>query len=288
MMTEETGQNFKIVALPKVKEQHLPGVFGDFSTIVNQRINELKQSKRAVDLEKGRFFEYLLNLVDASQYRAIQARFLDPKVLDKKSDLVKYLDPIIWFESKLALALRLGLDKSAPRRILDLGTGPAHFPVVATYFGHDVTGTDLPRRTLGASETGHLYDALAGAYKVKRIGHIIKPGDDLRALKGPYDLVTSFLTAFNVDEKKAPWSVDSWDTFLGHLQENVLSPDGGVFMSLTNKKLTPVVWTHLKRLATWALDDSKLLYIPNLAVARKKAPARGKSTAVRGKEAVAS
>ena len=262
--------SLRIVSLPKVRDQHLPGIFGDFSDVILARVEQLRATKRAPDQQRAKFFEYLLSLVDKERYRAIQERFLDPKTIDKTSDLVKYLDPIIWFESKYAIAVRLGLDKSAPKRILDLGTGPAHFPVVAAYFGHDVTGTELPGRAKGKSDTGHLYDALCDVYKVKRIAHKITVADDLASLNGPYDLVTSFLTAFNVDEKKRIWTASNWDGFLRRLEESVLTAQGSLFMSLADNKLSPAVWAHLKRRATWAVDQSKTLFFENLSQTHKK------------------
>jgi len=271
----------KIIALPKVKEQHLTGIFGNFEEVVNARIAELRESKLPSNQQRVKFFQYLLDLVDPTQYAAVQARFLDPDVVDKKSDMLKYLDPIVWFESKLALAVRLGLDKAGPKRILDLGTGPGHFPVVAAYFGHDVTGTDLPNRTTGVVEAGHLYGALCDVFKVSRIAHKITPTDDLKALKGPYDLVTSILTAFNVDAKKRPWTTEAWQDFFGRLRENVLAPNGSLFMSLSDNKLTPAVWARLKRNATWAVDQNKAIYFETLEPQRNpgaKPTTRARST----------
>jgi len=251
------------ISLPKVKEQHLMGVFGDFGEVVKGRADEMRQGKSAVNQERTRFFDYLLTQVDPDDYGALQQHYLDQSVVDRNSDIAKYIDPIVWFESKLAVAQRAELHNKPPMKILDIGTGPGHFPVVARFYGHDVTGTDLPKRSQGVEETGHLYDALCDIYKVKRISHMIKAGERIGTkLAGPYDMVTAFLAAFNMDGK-TPWTAEQWRFFLKTLKEDVLAPHGVLFMSLANNKLTDESWDYLAERADWTEPRNKLIFISN-------------------------
>lgn len=248
------------VHLRKVRPELLPNIYGDFRETVEARLAQIRNNDLQ-SAELRRFFEYLLAEVDAGEYRRLQMHYLDPKIIDPDADIVKYLDPIIWFESKVRLAQSLDLDKKPPMRILDLGTGPGHFPFVAHFYGHDVTGTDLPARAQGVDKSDHIYDALCAMYRVKRIGHEIKPNVKLEGLGGRYDMVTSFLAAFNVDEERKPWSVDHWRFFLKSLRRDVLNDGGILFMTLADGKLTPDSWSFLVSVADRTVEKSKQIQI---------------------------
>jgi hypothetical protein len=252
------------VALPKVKEQHFFGIFGNFEDVIQLRITQLRRGDQSQNRIKIRFFEFLLNEVDARRYGEIQDYFLAPERIDPNADTVKYLDPLVWFESKIGFALRLGLDVTAPRRILDIGTGPGHFPVVARFFGHAAVGTEVARRAQGVQGSGHLYDALCDVFKVERIAHSVRPFGDLRGIPGRYDMLTSFLAGFNVDERKRPWDITHWNHFLACARRDVLTPGGIVFLNLANGKITAPVWGALKSAAEWFQDEQKSVYFSNL------------------------
>ena len=243
--------------LRRVRPELLENIYADFRQVIERQIAETAPESYPA-AEYRRFFEYLLATVDAGKYRRIQQHFLDPSIVDPNSDVVKYLDPVTWFQSKVRLCLTLGLDKPPLQRILDLGTGPGHFPFVARFYGHDVVGTDLPARTGGIDDgRGHLYDALCDLYEVRRIPHRIYPMTPLGDLGGRYDTVTAFLAAFNVDDTGRPWTADQWRYFLNDLQENVLNEHGTLFMTLADGKLTEDSWAYLKSLSDWSVDKSK-------------------------------
>ncbi len=256
-----TDRANKLVApheLTKVKEDHWPGVFGDFRENLTARRDARARAKDAETRDSARFFDYLLSEVDADAFRQLQERYLNANVVDRNADIVKYIDPVIWFESKLRLARKIGLDKKPPLRILDLGCGPGHFPVVARFFGHDVTGTDLPSRSSGLA---HIYDALCDLYKVRRISHRITENVPVGDVGGRYDLVTAFLAAFNVDEQKRPWTADHWRFFLKDVKDNVLKPDGEVFLVLANNKLTEESWRYVASQGEWSTEKTKQVLI---------------------------
>jgi hypothetical protein len=241
---------------PAIKEVHLAGVSGDLREIVQARITKLRATNNVRSHETARFFEFLLSEVNAEEYGLIQEHYLATP-----DGMTKYLDPIIWFESKLRIARKLELDQKPPLRILDIGTGPGHFPVVGRFYGHDITGTDLPKVSGGVDRTGHFYDSLCSIYRVKRISHTIRPNRLLEGLEGPYDMVTAFLAAFNVDERKVPWSIENWRFFLSDLKRNALTERGALFLMLDNKKITEEVWGYLVSRAQWSVQRSKQLFI---------------------------
>lgn len=250
---------------PSIKAEHLKWMFGDFRDMVQDRIAELREGARAMDAPKASFFEYLLSEVDGEQFGLVQKLFLGESSRAENGNMLKYIDPITWFESKLNIAHWLELDIQSPRRILDLGTGPGHFPVVARFYGHSVVGTDLPDRSRGLGHYGHLYDALCDVYNVKRISHRIFPFQLLGDVEGRYDLLTAFLAAFNIDEAKRPWSVEHWRFFLLDLRENVLNDGGALCMTLDDTKLTADSWSFLRDLSDKYVEKKKQILISNFS-----------------------
>jgi hypothetical protein len=250
--------------LPKIKEVHLDGVFGNFEDVVDRDIARSELSPEQIDQEKARFFKYLKGRVDAAKFGEMQEFQLSEGKLRLDSDMVKYIDPVTWFESKLRIALRIGLDHRPPTEILDIGTGPAHFPVVAEFYGHHVIGTDLPYRSTGQLQRGHLYDALGDLYNVQRIPMKVEQYVPLPEFDRRFGLVTAFLAAFNVDSDRQPWTIDAWKFFVNDLRENVLTDAGELFMSLADDKLTPEAWTYLAKRAAFANEVNKQVHITDL------------------------
>src|SRR5579864_3535760 len=251
--------------IPGIKPEHLRQMSGGFRETVTGRIAELRSATDPNSIQAKRFFEYLLGEVDADDFDEVRQRFLSNVSVASNVNMLKYLDPVTWFESKLSISRWLKLHERSPIRILDLGTGPGHFAVVARFFGHSVVGTDLPHRSRGVETTGHFYDALCELYRVERVSHTIRGLEPLGDVHGRYDLVTAFLAAFNVHEDKQPWNVATWEFFLSDLAESVLRPNGSLFMRLTHDKLNEESWSYLVSLAQWHEDQSKQVYITDFA-----------------------
>jgi SAM-dependent methyltransferase len=215
--------------------------------------------------QRERFFEYLLEEVDAERYAGIQQTYLKPALAGTMGDMLKYLDPILWFDGRFSAAIHLGLDQGKPQRILDIGAGPGHFPFVGRFLGHEVIGTELPLSSANPTNPERLYDDLCALYGVKRVRYVVRPFGDLSGLPGRFDLVTSFMAAFNMDDQKKPWGIKPWDFFLASLERHVLAPEGRLFMTLANNKLTPDAWRHLAAHATSATESSKSILFSEFA-----------------------
>ena len=255
----ETNYRIAPVSLRYVSQIYYPGVFGNFTETVRSRITALRAEPSWLNEEKARFFEYLLTQVDAGKYGQLQDTYLVPPV---DRGCLKYLDPISWFEHKFVFAHLLELHKRPPMKILDLGTGPGHFMVIARFYGHEAVGTDLPD---GADQDpSHFYKALADIYHTKRVAHRIEPNTEVADLPRRADLVTGFSVAFNLS-RGTLWDNPRWDFFLRSLKRHVLTDGGMLFMTLMNKKLDEAVWSHLKAKAAWSTDREKQILIKDFS-----------------------
>lgn len=252
-------------SLPKVKAEHFDGIFGEFTDVVDAAIARFEASGQPPDLERARFFRFLKQRVDPVRFGAMQELQLSDQKLRLDSDRVKYIDPILWFESKLSAAQQLRLPERPPTEILDIGTGPGHFPVVAEFYGHKVLGTDLPGRATGRLERGHLYDLLADIYGVRRTASKVEQFVPLTRFDTRFGLVTAFLAAFNKDADRRPWTIEAWNFFLQDLRDNVLAEGGEVYMSLADDKLTQEVWSHLCEGAAFVNHTTKNIHLTDLA-----------------------
>jgi len=251
--------------LPNVKDLHHDGVFGEFDDIMDREIAACDGSGDWFDQEKARFFRYLKERVDSRAFAAMQEYQLSGQSkLRLDSDMVKYIDPAIWFDGKLRMVVLAGLHKRPPIEILDIGTGPAHFPVAAEFYGHHVIGTDLPYRKTGELEPGNLYEALGEIYGIKRIPLKVEQYVPLPPFDRRFGMVTAFLAAFNIDAEKKPWSVEAWKFFLKDLHDNVLVEGGELFMSLANGKLTPEVWSWLAERASFT-NANRVIHFKDMA-----------------------
>ena len=233
------------VPLRYVNERYYPGVFGDFTQVVEAHLGQLRRNSDSESTEKARFFEYLLTQVDAERYAELQDAYLRSMFHDQA--FLKYLDAISWFEHKLSYAYQLELDKKPPTRILDLGTGPGHFLVIARFYGHEAIGTEIP----GERWSTNFYDELAELYRIERIRHRVLPYQELSDLPSGFQLVTAFSVAFNCAYGGKPWDRDAWDFFLRSLNQHVLAARGALFMTLMKEKLTKESWDYLVSKAKW-------------------------------------
>jgi len=164
---------------------------------------------------------------------------------------LKYLDPIIWFEHKLKLARKLGLHEGPRRRILDIGSGPGHFLLVARFYGHDAIGTDLPDDGSTADtdngaeierQRQSFFNAFGEVFRTSRIRHRVQSMQPLSMLPRGFDLVTAFSANF---DHSPDWTADAWAFFLDELHRHVLTESGSVFMTLIRAQLRKEHWDYL-------------------------------------------
>jgi len=145
------------------------------------------------------------------------------------SDYAKYADAGRWLKRNIPRIRRLGLDRSSPRQILDLGCGGGFFLFIAKQLGHSGIGVDV----------GHhpVCNELVDLFGVERKVWRIQAFEPLPDFGRKFDLITAFSTAFHRSaDKSVAWGTDEWNFFLDDLFERQLKPGGQIFFDINSGK----------------------------------------------------
>ena len=142
-------------------------------------------------------------------------------------DSYKYFDKQLWLRSKMMRVVELGLDKSAPSSVLDLGCGAGYFLYCCKYLGHSVHGLDLPDY--------EFYRDMIALFGISRTGFRIEPRQSLPFLSKRFDVITAHQICFNGHKTENLWGVDEWDFFLNDLEENHLNPGGMIALEFNEE-----------------------------------------------------
>ena len=159
----------------------------------------------------------LLSRLDQDRVREIQQRYADSPV-----QIAKYADIERYMKLNIERVQDLGLHRSPPQDVLDLGCGGGFFLYICQQLGHSCLGLDL--------EWYPVFTDLLNLFGVERRTWEIKAFEPLPDLGRKFDWVTAFSTGFNRVKKK-PWRVAEWTFFLDDLQKR-LQPTGKVFFAL--------------------------------------------------------
>jgi cyclopropane fatty-acyl-phospholipid synthase-like methyltransferase len=160
--------------------------------------------------------------IDPSKFRDVIARH-DTEGYDS----YKYFDKQHWLRSKMMRAIELGLDKSAPSSVLDLGCGAGYFLYCCKYLGHSVHGLDLPDY--------EFYRDMIALFGISRTGFRIEPYQNLPLLGRRFDVITAHQICFNGHKTDNLWGVEEWDFFLNDLEENHLNPGGMIALEFNEE-----------------------------------------------------
>lgn len=139
----------------------------------------------------------------------------------------KYFETERWLRHMWQLAKKLDLHQIPTQRILDLGTGPGHFPYACAVLGHDACGLDRP----GSAA----YAALTKWMDVKVVQHKILAQVPLPTFPARFDLVTGFRVGFNSKGRHGNFvlfDIDDWAFFLDDLRDNVVKTDGRIVLKM--------------------------------------------------------
>jgi SAM-dependent methyltransferase len=161
------------------------------------------------------FPSHLLDGLDLSELDAICRRSV--KATRQK---LKFAD----LDKEIARAWKtvrgLGLDRSPPLDVLDLGLGAGYFLHVCQRLGHRVVGLDRPDLPLWPQICGWL-----GVNTI--VEHTITPHTPLPDLGRRFDLVTAFACPFNyLESEHRLWTMAEWDFFFDDLRDRALKPNG--------------------------------------------------------------
>ncbi|WP_299697860.1 hypothetical protein [Hydrocarboniphaga sp.] len=133
----------------------------------------------------------------------------------------KYMKFEIPFQRKAAEVGLLSLDTSEPLNVLDLGAGGGHFCRILNELGHSATALTQAQPPMFVKLCDLLgVDVIAAKLGAKSPIPITKR----------YQLVTASRITFNRTANRV-WSKAEWTAFLDHLEQDILVPGGGLFLS---------------------------------------------------------
>ncbi|MGI9170063.1 MAG: methyltransferase domain-containing protein [Caulobacteraceae bacterium] len=254
-------------AIPTIREAWLGAIFGPFDEVARAAAAPLVDELHWLRQAKGRFFLWLAKRFSTDLYRDIQVRHLRRHAIGRDPNRLKYLDTPLWAGGKFDHAVRLGLHKSPPLRVLDLGAGPGHFQLVAEYFGHQTLGLDVSFAAASAIGGRHLYDDLCAFFGVRKIDHRVTSGVPLPRFDHRFDLVTAFMVCFSSPSSAAPrWTREDWRYFLADIRDHVLTDTGKVYLNLTPGAFDEASWDFLRGLAEQVIEVSRTLTIDRAAL----------------------
>lgn len=203
--------------------------------------------QKLFDQELTKVAAHALTSLDLDAYEELKAFHMSDKsqTLEAK---YKYFDLLFYLRSKLKTALRLGIHNSKPLRILDIGTGPAHFPFICNFYGHETLAIDIPDGTYEGciisgenaeeknQEKGrgeYIYKDIVSFLGVNRKLHRIEPYKPLPDFGMKFHLITAFMINFNKDWwARKLWDVDEWTFFLDDVWQRQLESGGRVFFGM--------------------------------------------------------
>ncbi|MBY0456079.1 MAG: hypothetical protein K2V38_01945 [Gemmataceae bacterium] len=159
-----------------------------------------------------------------ARFAGIQAEYREASPYPGYS---KYLDIEPVMRRALYSAYELGLHRSPPLRVLDLGTGCGYFPYICKYFGHTAVAVDLDEVPMYRE----VVDCLGVDRRVCRISAFERLPDI-----GPrFDVVTALAVCFNNHDQPDLWGPDEWLFFLKDLADNQLTAGGRLLMKLNQE-----------------------------------------------------
>ncbi len=188
-----------------------------------ERVAQLEARSRLSDRTRGNLVRALESIDPAER-----SAFLD-RHGEKLRDIetlasVKYADIGYWAHRNVILAEWLELDRSPPLHILDIGAGSGNFGMVVQSMGHTAVCTDV---------ADEWYDELCKLTRVKRVVAPVNRGERYKPVAEKFDLISIMLPAFHrkrVKGKREYWSVEDWRLFLLGLVQDLLKPNGKIFI----------------------------------------------------------
>lgn len=161
--------------------------------------------------------------IDIERLREIQQRY--PESSDRYA---KYADVEHWLKINIPRVRNLKLDRSRPKKILDLGCGAGFFLFLAQQLGHSCLGVDV--------DDFPLSNELIELFEVERVTWKIRALQPLPDFDRKFDLITAFSAAFNRSEDESRgWKVEEWKFFLDDLDRH-LQAGGEILLEVNSGK----------------------------------------------------
>lgn len=212
-------------------------------SVMNSAFLDAQKFNAAARAERRALFDFIEARCPDERYRELQEKYLNDRALQCLADRPeidmelgvlpeKYLHLPHWTNSKLGVAKMLGLHKSPPLDILDIGSGSGHFGLVCAHFGHRYEGLDIEAPPLTPFSRGDIFSDLFACFGLTRMTQRIEAYTPLQTSRR-FDCVTGLMTKFNNASLDTPaWQWPEWQYFLQDLVNHVLKPDYRIFMQL--------------------------------------------------------
>jgi SAM-dependent methyltransferase len=181
-------------------------------------LEKLSPRQKYYDLKAKLPTQHLLSSIDKHEFRQL-LKFKDNT---GHPQYKKYFNTPYWLHLNVKRALYLGLNRSKPISILDIGCGFGYFPYAARFYGHDVKAIDVPGDVL--------FQKVSEFLDVQRYNFIIQEFKPFIDLGTKFDLVTAFQVCFNNHTEGHPWGCDKWEYFLEDLFANHMNTGGRIYL----------------------------------------------------------
>lgn len=250
-----------LARIPAFK-RHLPRILLPLHEMIDVYVaSENLQNNRRITA----FFDFVKGNFSDSDYETIQENHLSRDNIQAITKLgnvspeQKYLDFPFWAHSKLNVGLSLGLENRAGESILDIGSGPGHFGLVARYFGCAYEGLELPLKVPTSYTTDHLYNDLCAYFGVERITMAVRPNSPLQLSKR-FDVITclmgNFCAVSLTKDSRRPWNCSEWSFFLQNLITDVMKPRYLMYFNVNRVYVADDVATMFRKFAK-AFDEER-------------------------------
>jgi len=155
-----------------------------------------------------------------------------PLVERDPTSAAKYADYHHWIPFNVARVGALGLHRSKPLRLLDIGCGPGYFLAAAMLCGHEAYGIDAPESVLTAVEARVYSEMLASLHSDGRVSPLlIERYVPMPLAVGDLDLITAYWICFNRHRQPDEWGVAEWRFFVNDALSH-LRPGGILHLEL--------------------------------------------------------
>jgi SAM-dependent methyltransferase len=206
----------------------------EFDWNTTSRIQAIRETF-PFDERRKAIFERGVNALDSAKVEALARKYSAALHNAKPNGKFKYLDVGYWLWHKAPWLILLDLDRTPPKRILDLGCGASQFGFLCQAYGHSVLGLDVDVP---------VYIDLCEALGVKRMPFRIERGGRLPTLGERFDLLTAFDVCFNYGAtSRMSWTLVDWHGFLT-ASANLLSSEGRLALELNTVRSAGGVYAH--------------------------------------------
>lgn len=164
----------------------------------------------------------IMKTIDINSFHKIRKKYIK---IAPRANYTKYLNIEEYLPRNLKRAYRLGIHKSKPLNILDIGGGAGYFCLICNFFGHNAETMD--------TGTSPIFDDLIDAFGIKRKIGKIEPFKSLPRFDAKFDLITSFYVSFNMAASPDEvWGVKKWRFLLQNIAKRLMKKKGRLFYFL--------------------------------------------------------